>query len=522
MPVLTFTETALARPDATPLIAAFSLSLEAGVTGLVGGNGTGKSSLLAAIAGAHPHAGHIHASTPPRRLAQLAPRQGTRVADLFDAAGFDRLQAALAGAPVDYDLVDWTLEERMAAALAQAGVPVAPARGLSELSGGQQRRAALAAAFFDAPGIVLLDEPTNDLDAEGRALVAELLATHRGIALVASHDRALLERVDRIIELAPGGVHLFGGGWSAFAAARAAAELERAGAEVARARRAAQTAEMRAARRARQGRALRDGSQSKMLLDKAREGAEAAGAGQSRLATRQQTTAVARLAAAQAGVVRDRAISFDLPSTGLAAQKLVLRACDLGVGQAGRALLPPLSFELRGPERVRLSGANGSGKSTLLRQIAGRLPPLSGRIERPVDSVYLDQRLSHLGQAGDVLSLARRTLPEMGEQDCRALLARLLFRNREALKPLAGLSGGERLRLGLALTLGRARPPQLVLLDEPTNHLDLAAIAAVERALGEYDGALIFVTHDSAFAAALAPAREIAIASGRVSDRGLA
>ena len=80
----------------------------------------------------------------------------------------------------------------------------------------------------------------------------------------------------------------------------------------------------------------------------------------------------------------------------------------------------------------------------------------------------------------------------------------------------------ERLRLGLALTLGRARPPQLVLLDEPTNHLDLAAIAAVERALGEYDGALIFVTHDSAFAAALAPAREIAIASGRVSDRGLA
>ena len=232
--------------------------------------------------------------------------------------------------------------------------------------------------------------------------------------------------------------------------------------------------------------------------------------------------ASARLAAAQAGVARDRAISFDLPSTGLAAQKLVLRARDLGVGQAGRALLPPLSFELRGPERVRLSGANGSGKSTLLRQIAGRLPPLSGRIERPVDSVYLDQRLSHLGQAGDVLSLARRTLPEMGEQDCRALLARLLFRNREALKPLAGLSGGERLRLGLALTLGRARPPQLVLLDEPTNHLDLAAIAAVERALGEYDGALIFVTHDSAFAAALAPAREIAIASGRVSDRGLA
>ena len=228
MPVLTFTETALARPDATPLIAAFSLSLEAGVTGLVGGNGTGKSSLLAAIAGAHPHAGHIHASTPPRRLAQLAPRQGARVADLFDAAGFDRLQAALAGAPVDYDLVDWTLEERMAAALAQAGVPVAPARGLSELSGGQQRRAALAAAFFDAPEIVLLDEPTNDLDAEGRALVAELLTAHRGIALVASHDRALLERVDRIIELAPGGVHLFGGGWSAFAAARAEAEARAA------------------------------------------------------------------------------------------------------------------------------------------------------------------------------------------------------------------------------------------------------------------------------------------------------
>ena len=93
--------------------------------------------------------------------------------------------------------------------------------------GGERLRAGLAAIFAapEPPELLLLDEPTNDLDAEGRALVAELLATHRGIALVASHDRALLERVDRIIELAPGGVHLFGGGWSAFAAARAAAEL---------------------------------------------------------------------------------------------------------------------------------------------------------------------------------------------------------------------------------------------------------------------------------------------------------
>jgi len=528
MPYLTFSDASLALPDQTPLISPFSLSLEPGLTGLVGANGSGKSTLLAAICGTVPLAsGAITASSCPRLLAQLAPFQDARVVDLFEVSeAFDLLQQALGGAPVDTDLVDWALEEKLAAALSRVGLAVAPECPLAQLSGGQQRRAALAAVFFGAPEIVLLDEPTNDLDTEGRALVGDLLTAHRGIALVASHDRALLDRAAHILALETTGVQLFGGTWSDFAAereaarARAADEIDRAEAALTRTRRGLQEAEMRRARRARQGKSLRDGSQSKMLLDKAKEGAEAGAAGQSRLASRQLGAAEERLDSARAQIERGKALGFQLPATGLPRNRLVLRCRDLEVraGQ-GRGLLKAVSFEMRGPERLRLTGPNGAGKSTLMRMIAGLEQPQKGEISRPVGCTYLDQRLSHLGRAGSVLEVARRGLPELGEEPLRALLARFLFRNRDALKPMAGLSGGERLRLGLALALGRAAPPQLILLDEPTNHLDIVAIEAVEAALGEYDGALLVVSHDDRFAANLGLSREIAIEGTCLQDR---
>ncbi|MDA7430741.1 ATP-binding cassette domain-containing protein [Primorskyibacter aestuariivivens] len=526
MPFLTFSETSLTLPDQTQIIAPFSGKLTTGKTALVGRNGSGKSTLLRAIAGVEPIAsGAIVASGPVRLLRQSEPFEGAALVDLFVCrAALEALQNALSGDLEDADRIDWTLEERLEAALARVGLDLPVTTPLAQLSGGQSRRAALAALFFDVPEIVLLDEPSNDLDADGRALLFDLLDSHRGLALVASHDRALLERMDGVMDLTEQGVRFHAGGWAGYAAlreterARAAQDLQRAEAALSGTRKQVAEAEARKARRARTGKALRgSGSQPKVLLDKAKDGAEARAAGQARLAERQVKAAETRLESARAAVDRAKSLGFDLPATDLPPGRQVLHMSGLRFRHPGAARgIEGMALDIHGPERIRLLGGNGVGKSTLLRLIAGELTPESGRIERWVRVAYLDQRLDGIRSgAGRVLDHARAAIPELDENGVRALLARFLFRNDAALVPVSGLSGGERLRLGLALALGQPDPARLLLLDEPTSHLDLDAVEAVEAALAGYDGAMIVVTHDAGFAGALGLTREIALTGAR-------
>jgi ATPase subunit of ABC transporter with duplicated ATPase domains len=179
---------------------------------------------------------------------------------------------------------------------------------------------------------------------------------------------------------------------------------------------------------------------------------------------------------------------------------------------AGRRLFGPLSFELRGPERVAISGANGTGKSTLLRLITGEAQPTAGTIHRRTDRIaMLDQHVGLLDPRTSILDNLRRLNPELSANEAHAALARFAFRNRAALQIVDTLSGGERLRAGLACVFARPEPPLLLLLDEPTNHLDLAAIEELESALRDYDGALVVVSHDRAFLQAIGIEREITL-----------
>jgi ATPase subunit of ABC transporter with duplicated ATPase domains len=175
-------------------------------------------------------------------------------------------------------------------------------------------------------------------------------------------------------------------------------------------------------------------------------------------------------------------------------------------------LFGPLSFAVRGPERIAIRGANGSGKSTLLRLIAGDLTPSAGTIHRPTDRIaVLDQHVGLLDPATSILDNLRRLNPDLSDNDAHAALAQFAFRNKAALQIAATLSGGERLRAGLACVFARPEPPLLLLLDEPTNHLDLAAIEELENALKDFDGALIAVSHDRTFLQAIGIEREIAL-----------
>ena len=521
---IALTDLAWSTPDGKQLFSHLDLTFGPERAGLVGRNGVGKTTLLKLIAGElAPQAGGVAVQG---RLAVL--RQTVQVAvddtlgDLFGVA--DRLAIlarAAAGAATEADLAfaDWTLETRMAEALARLGLAAEPGARLAALSGGQRTRAALAALVFAAPDFLILDEPTNNLDRDGRRAVAELLTSWRGGAIVVSHDRELLETMDAIVELTALGAARYGGGWSAWRARKAlelaAAEGELADAEK-RLAELARTAQATAQRKARKDGAGRRkaarGDAPKVLLGMMRDRSETTGGEQARLAERRRGQAQAAAAAARERIEVLQPMSVALPPTGLAAGKVVLQVERVTAGYLpGQPILQDFSLAVAGPERIALTGPNASGKTTLLALISGELQPWSGQVRTPTRFAMLDQRVSLLDPSLPIRDNFRRTNPYADENACRAALARFMFRADAALQLAGALSGGQLLRAGLACVLGAAVPPPLLILDEPTNHLDLDSIAAVEAGLRAYDGALLIVSHDEAFLQAVGTSRRVSL-----------
>jgi ATPase subunit of ABC transporter with duplicated ATPase domains len=513
----------LATPDGRPLFDGLTLAIGAERTGIVGRNGCGKSTLQRLIAGdIEPAAGSVRRSGSIGMLTQSADDSLT-VAEALDVADslarLRRLESG-DGSLDDVAEADWTLPTRIDAALVETGLPpLPPDRLLASLSGGERTRVALARLLIEAPDVLLLDEPTNNLDAHGREAVAQLLERWRGGAVVASHDRALLERVDRIIELTAVSVTIFGGAWPAFAEARdaararAEADLTRASDALRNAERAVQKAKEKKARRDKAGRAWRTkGGEPRLSLDAAQQRAENSGARKGHIADRRIDDRADALEEARARVEVLTPLSIELPKTALPGSRELIAFKDVVMAHGDRRLFGPLSFEVRGPERIAVSGANGSGKTTLLRLITGELEPTAGDIRRLTDRVaVLDQHVGLLDAGASILDNLRRLNPGLSGNEAHAALARFAFRNKAALRISGTFSGGERLRAGLACVFARPRPPLLLLLDEPTNHLDLTSIEVLEAALSGFDGALIAVSHDRTFLQAIGVQREIGL-----------
>lgn len=526
-------------PDDTPVFDDLSFTVGAGRTGLVAPNGSGKSTLLRLVAGElRPGTGSVSVSGTLGYLPQTLPLTGDlTVAEVLGVAAVIRAIDAVESGDVDerhFTTIgdDWDIEERTRAQLDRLGLDdLALDRSLSTLSGGQVVSLGLAAQLLKRPDVLLLDEPTNNLDLDARRKLYDVLEDFPGCLLLVSHDRALLDRMERIAELERGELRFHGGNFTEYEeAVRAEQEVaeknvRNAEQELKREKREMQQARERAERRqSNAARNLKSAGLPRIFAGNMKRGAqESAGrAGQTHAS--RISEAKARLDEAGRALRDEQRITLDLPDTSVPAGRNLFLGERLRVRLGDKAVFGGQGVDLaiRGPERIALTGPNGAGKSTLLRLINGDLDLGSGDITKRADG-----RIAYLSQRLDVLDLDRTVAenfatfaPHRTQAERMNLLARFLFRGDRAHRPVSVLSGGERLRATLACVLCAEPAPHLLLLDEPTNNLDLVSAGQLESALNSYRGAFVVVSHDERFLREIGVNRWLRLADGELTEAG--
>jgi ABC transport system ATP-binding/permease protein len=475
-----------------------SLSLEAGErVGLIGRNGTGKSSLLKVIAGLEKLDDGLLQQTQGLRI-RYVPQE-----PLFDDAGtvFDAVGEGVAEARVVRDAYEahaegvdldalqtriealdaWNWEQRVETTLSHLHLD--GARTIAELSGGTKKRVALARALVAVPDVLLLDEPTNHLDLDSIAWLEELLVGFKGSVMVITHDRAFLDAVaTRIVELDRGVLRSYPGAFAAYEARK----VEELSAE-----------------------ALASARADKLLAQEevwVRKGVEAR---RTRSVGRVQRLQALRAQRAERreslGRVRLEA------DAGIPSGKIVAELKDVSMRfpapgrPAGESRLIVKDFSatiLRG-DKVGLIGPNGAGKTTLLKLILGELQPTAGSVRQGtrLEVAYFDQMRSALdldATLADSVSPGSEWVETAGgRKHVMSYLTDFLFSPARANSPLRTLSGGERNRVLLARLL--ALPANVLVLDEPTNDLDIDTLELLEELLQSYAGTVFLVSHDRRF-----------------------
>ncbi|MFC8677130.1 ABC-F family ATP-binding cassette domain-containing protein [Streptomyces griseorubiginosus] len=527
-----------AWPDDTPVFHDLSFTVTSGRTGLVAPNGSGKSTLLRLLAGElRPTTGSLTVSGTLGHLPQSLPLTGDlTVAEVLGIADVVRALDAVESGDVDEKHFatigdDWDIEERTRAQLDRLGLAgLALDRTLRTLSGGQVVSLGLAAQLLKRPDVLLLDEPTNNLDSEARHKLYDVLSDFTGCLLLVSHDRALLDRMERIAELGGDELRFHGGNFTEYEeAVRAEQEVaeknvRNAEQELKREKREMQQARERAERRmSNASKNLKNAGLPKIFAGTMKRGAQEAAGRSGTLHASRVSDAKARLDEAGRALRDEQRLTLELPDTQLPAGRNLFIGEGMQVRLADKPVFAGhgLDLTVRGPERIALTGPNGAGKTTLMRLITGDLPPDGGEIRRG------DGRIAYLSQRLDLLDLDRTVAenfaafaPERPEAERMNLLARFLFRGTRAHLPVGVLSGGERLRATLACVLCAEPAPHLLLLDEPTNNLDLVSAGQLEGALNSYRGAFVVVSHDERFLAEIGVNRWLRLADGNLTETG--
>ncbi len=464
-----------------------SLTIPAGHrVGLVGPNGTGKSTLFKLISGElHADGGEISLikGASMGMVRQDLPDDDTTLIDIVLAADTERAslleEAETAHDPDRIGYIYTRLDEiraydapaRAATILAGLGFGDREQNSpISSFSGGWRARVALAAALFREPNLLLLDEPTNHLDFEAMVWLENFLIRYRHTLVIISHDRDILNKtVDHIVHLENLKLNLYTGNYDNFERKRAERMM---GQQALREKQLAQKAHM-----------MKFVERFKAKASKARQA-------QSRLKMIEKMDIVD-------AVMADRVTAFTFPEPEEEkSPMIVLENVNAGYS-ADKPVLKNLELRIDADDRIALLGANGNGKSTLMKLISGRLPPMAGAIHKSGKlrvGYFAQFQTDELDVTQTPYEIMRRMMKGSPEAKIRASLSKFGFDKHKADTTIGDLSGGEKARLLFCLMSFDA--PHIMLLDEPTNHLDIDAREALMQALNNYNGAVIIVSHD--------------------------
>lgn len=520
--MLTFQDVTYAHPNKDILFSGLHVTVNRGdKIALLGPNGAGKSTLLRLMAGElQPLSGTVRRDVPPYYIPQhfgqfdhMTVGEALRAEDRLHA-----LREILAGNVTEEVMAalndDWTVEERCQEALAHWNLSSLQLdTKLEGLSGGQKTRVFLAGILVNQPEFLLLDEPGNHLDGEGRRLLRELIGGWKRTLVLVSHDASLLRLLPEVFELGKKGITVYGGDFDFYKAQK---ELEQDALHHdlrsrEKALRKAKEVEREAMERKQKldarGRKKQDKSNVPTItLNTLRNNAEKSTASMKKAHAEKMdglSDEVNRLRKELPDIDK---MKLNVDDSSLHKGKVLITAEGLNVRFGERLLWPEgHSFQIRSGDRLAIRGGNGSGKTTLIRMLLGEMAPSEGTLQRAdFRAVYIDQDYSYLDGNLSVYEQAQKHNPgALEEHEIKTRLNRFLFGPADWDKPSSALSGGERMRLLLCVLNIGTKAPDMIVLDEPTNNLDMQNVEILTAGMNGYDGTLLVVSHDEAFLASL-------------------